>query len=244
MSFALEFYSLSWDALKSALTQRKPELIAAVEAQQWDRLINDTDLVHNDSDVVGADANGEVQSEEVVFADGFDEIAEAMAQKLPPGHEPPDVGDNAALVVAAMVRHLGKPVGKIQHTASVIHDQDGEVPMDFYAMFLDGVAGSAFNDHALGDKLMARPLFGLFHLDFLSWGGLTQAEIAALLPKYALTPAEQQDEEWQAIADNAQGWLDALVAALREAAAARSDLVTLYLTSQGNDDTFLDELRA
>ena len=49
MSFALEFYSLSWDALKSALTQRKPELIAAAQAQQWDRLVNDTDLVHNET---------------------------------------------------------------------------------------------------------------------------------------------------------------------------------------------------
>jgi hypothetical protein len=243
MSFALEFYSLSWDALKSALTQRKPELIAAAQAQQWDRLVNDTDLVHNDSDVV--DADGDVaQSEDVVFADGFDEIAEAMAQKVPPGRDPADVGDNAALVVAAMIRHLGKPVGTIQHAASVIHDKDGEVPMDFYAMFLDGVAGSAFNDHGLGDKLMARPLFGLFHLDFLSWGGLTQAEIAALMPKYTLTPAEKQDEEWQAIADHAQGWLDTLVAALSAAAAAKSDLVTLYLTSEGSGDTFWDELRA
>jgi hypothetical protein len=143
-----------------------------------------------------------------------------------------------------MIRHLGKPVGTIQHAASVIHDNDGEVAMNFYAMFLDGVAGSAFNDHELGDKLMARPLFGLLHFDFLSWGGLTQAEIAALMPKYALTPAEKQDEEWQAIADHAQGWLDTLVAALGAAAAAKTDLVTLYLTSEGSGDTFLDELRA
>ncbi|HEV8026246.1 MAG TPA: hypothetical protein VGP50_02385 [Stellaceae bacterium] len=241
MSFALEFYSLSWDALKSALTQRKPELIAAVQAQQWDRLVNDTDLVHNDNDAANADVT---QGEDVVFADGFDEIAEAMAQKVPPGRDPADVGDNAALVVAAMIRHLGKPVGAIQHAASVIHDKDGEVPMDFYGMFLDGVAGSAFNDHGLGDKLMARPLFGLFHLDFLSWGGLTQAEIAALMPKYALTPATKQDEEWLAIADHAQGWLDTLVAALTAAATAKSDLVTLYLTSEGSGDTFWDELRA
>lgn len=240
MTFALEFYSLSWDALKSALTERKPELITKVQAEQWHKLLNDTDLAHNDDDA-GASVNGE-PNEDIVFADGFDEIAEAMAWKLPPGHDPPDIGDNGALVVASLIRHLGKPLGTIQHDASVFHDKGGQLPMDFVSLFLGGIAGSCFNDHELGDKLVARPLFGLFHLDFLSWGGLTQSEIAALLPKYALTPAEKQDEEWQGIAEHAESWLNTLVAALRAAAAAKTDLVTLYLTTQHHYGSFFEEV--
>src|SRR5579864_5624723 len=188
MSFSLEFYSLSWDTLKAALIQRKPELIQAVEDRQWDRLMDETDLAQNDDD-----KGGTGMGQEAMFADGLDEIAEAMAAKPPVQGDPPDVGDNAALVFAAVIRQLGTPVGAISHSGSVVRDKDGEFPLDFRTMFLDGVAGSCFGDHEFGEKLAARPLFGLFHLDFLSWGGLTQREINDLLGKYALTPAIKQD---------------------------------------------------
>ncbi|HEX7966828.1 MAG TPA: hypothetical protein VF502_01310 [Stellaceae bacterium] len=237
MSFSLEFYSLSWDALKSALTQRQPELIRAVQERVWDKLLDDTDLARNDDD-----KDGLGMGPEAIFADGFDEIAEAMARKLPTTGDPPDVGDNAALVTAAVIRHLGRPVGAISHGGSVVRDKDGEFPMDFRAMFLDGVAGSCFKDHALGEKLAARPLFGLFHLDFLSWGGLTRQEIDDLLRNYSLPEQEKRDEEWQAIAADAEAWLNELVKSLRNAAAAKSDLVTLYLTSPEHFGAFRDKL--
>lgn len=236
MSFILEFYSLSWDTLKSALVQRKPELIRAVEARQWERLLDDTDLAQNDDDKGGGTLRGEA-----LFANAFDEIAEAMARQLPPGHEPPDVGDDAALLFAAIVRQLGKPVGMISHHASVVRDKDGEFPLDFRALFLDGVAGTCFKDHRLGEKLAARPLFGLFHLDFLSWGGLSQREIGDLLGRYARPPDIKQDEDWQAVAANAEGWLNDIVKALNAAAGAKNDLVTLYLTSQEHFSSFRDE---
>lgn len=238
MSFSLEFYSLSWDALKSALTQRKPELVRAVQERQWDKLLSDTDLGRNDDDKGGLG-----MGPEAIFADGFDEIAEAMARQLPTRGDPPDVGDNAALVTAAVIRHLGKPVGAISHYGSVVRDKDGEFPMDFRAMFLDGVAGSCFKDHSLGEKLAARPLFGLFHLDFLSWGGLTRQEIDDLLRNYALPEEEKRDEEWLAIAADAEAWLNELVKSLRNAAAGKTDLVTLYLTQPEHFDSFreLDE---
>jgi hypothetical protein len=238
MSFSLEFYSLSWDTLKSALTQRKPELIRAVQERQWDTLVNDTDLARNDDD-----KGGSGMGQEALFADGFDEIAEAMARKAPPHGDPPDIGDNAALVIAGVVRQLGTRIGAISHSASVVRDKDGEFPLDFRAMFLDGVAGSCFRDHELGEKLAARPLFGLFHLDFLSWGGLTQGEIGELLAKYA-PPSEEEkrDDEWRAVAPYADAWLTNVVNALRAAAAAKSDLVTLYLTVQEHFTTIGKEI--
>lgn len=237
MSFDLEFYSLSWDALKSALTERKPELIRTIEERQWDRLLDDTDLAENDDDMGGGSLHGEA-----LFANAFDEIAQAMAQKLPPGHEPPDIGDDAALVFAAIVRQLGKPVGMISHSGSVVRDKDGEFPLDFRAMFLDGIAGNCFGDHQFGEKLAARPLFGLFHLDFLSWGGLSQNEIGDLLGKYAVPADIKRDEDWPAVAANAEGWLADIVKALKAAAAAKTDLVTLYLTQRQHFASFREEV--
>ena len=238
MSFSLEFYSLSWNTLKSALTLRKPELIQAVQERQWDKLLSDTDLARNDDDKGGLG-----MGPTAIFADGFDEIADAMTAKLPPRGDPPDVGDNAALVTAAVIRHLGKPVGTISHRGSVVRDKDGEFPLDFRAMFLDGVAGTCFKDHELGEKLAARPLFGLFHLDFLSWGGLTQREIGDLLGRYALPPDIKQDEDWQAVAQNAEAWLSEIVKSLKAAAAAKTDLVTLYLTAPEHYTSYGAELQ-
>lgn len=244
MSFALEFYSLSWDTLKTALTQRKPELLAALEDQQWPRLLVDTDLGQPTHHLFSDEASSFSGNAGPMIADGLDEIAEAMAQKVLPEHDPPDISDNAALVFAAMIRQLGKPVGAIRHLGSVARDEDGEVPMYFHAMFLDGVAGACFQDHTLGERLSARTLFGLFHLDFLSWGGLTQKEIAELLPKYA-PPSEEEkdDEEYIAVEPFVEGWLNDLVNALRAAAAAKSDLVTLQLTVQEHFTSFGEEIK-
>ena len=245
MSFALEFYSLSWDVLKAALSQRKPELLQAIEERQWSKLLEDSDLgqpTHHLLPYPHDEPSPLADSAATDIVDGLDEIAEVMAQKPPPGHDPPEISDNAALVFAGMVRQLGKPMGAIRHDGSVARDKDGEFPIDFRAMFLDGVAGSCFKDHGLGEDLAARPLFGLFHLDFLSWGGLTQREIGALLANYSLPDAEKQDEEWRAVAAFAESWLNQLVEALRNAAAAKTDLVTLYLTVEEHDGSVWEEI--
>jgi hypothetical protein len=238
VSYALEFYSLSWEALKAALVARKPALMTAIEERHWDNLLDDSDLGELDDE-------DDLRHPAAVIADAFDEIAEAMAQKVPPGHDPPDISDRAALVFAAVVRELGKPVGNLSHDASATRDRD--LPLRFRENFLDGVAGACFSDHSLGEALAARPLFGLFHLDFLSWGGLTQAELQSLLGKYALTDAVKRDEDWQAVAADAERWLADLVAGLRAAAGAKSDLVALYLTRRHHygslGEKIKDELR-
>jgi hypothetical protein len=242
MSFALEFYGISWDALKAAMAQRKPNLAQAVEEQQWSRLLNDTDLGQPTHHFLHDQANPLALEPGPAILDGFDEIAEIMRHKPASDHEPPEVNDNAALVFAALVRQLGKPIGAIRHDGSVVRDQKGELPLDFRAMFLDGVAGSCFKDPTLGERLVARPLFGIFHLDFLSWGGLTQSEIAGLLAKFAPpNDQEKQDEDWRGIAPYAEGWLTDLVTALRAAAAAKTDLVTLHLTVQEHYTSLADK---
>ena len=68
MSYALEFYSLSWDALKAALVQRKPALMTAIEERHWDKLLDDTDLSELDDE-------DDLRHPAGVIADAFDEIA-------------------------------------------------------------------------------------------------------------------------------------------------------------------------
>ena len=238
MSYALEFYSLSWDALKAALTQREPELIARIQDRQWDKLI--------ESDGLGEAGDRRdrmlLHDTRLVFADALDEIAEAMKRApTAPDHDPPEVGDRAALVFAAFVRQLGAPIGSITHDAS----QAREPGLDavFRGTFLDGVAGGCFGDHQLGEKLAARPVLGLFHINFLGWGGLGARELEAMLPRYALTDAVKRDQDWSDCRGYAETWLAVLLQSLRAAAAAKRDLVTLYIAGRHRYSSFGEELR-
>ena len=238
MSYALEFYSLSWDALKTALTDRKPELIAQIQDRQWDKLI--------ESDALGEAGDRRdrmrLRDTRLVFADTLDEIAEALKRApAAPDHDPPELSDWAALVFAAFVRQLGTPVGSITHDAS--QAQEPEIDVVFRGTFLDGVAGGCFGDHQLGEMLAARPVLGLFHIDFLGWGGLSAQELRALLPKYALTDAVKRDQDWSDCRGYAETWLAVLLQSLRAAAAAKRDLVTLYLTGRHRYASFGEELR-
>jgi hypothetical protein len=241
VSFALEFYSLSWSTLRSALGQRKPELAAALRNRQWTRLLEDCDLRQNA--VPGllhvARQPRPWENAAEVIAGGLEEIAEAMARDVR-GHEPAEVSEGAALVVAAAIRELGKPLGAIAHDGSVLRDRG--LAFNFRTAFLDGVAGSCLGDHRVGENLAARPLFGLMHLDFLSWGGLAREEIERLLRNHAPGDERRQDEEWQAIADHAETWLAQLSRCLGAAASAKGDLVTLYLTVQKRFASFGDAL--
>lgn len=248
MSYALEFYSLSWEALKAALAQPKPELVKAIIEQKWTRLLEDTDIGHHPHHTLfGAlpgrhDAVGPWDDAGVLFEQALAEIADGIANPRAPGQSPPDVSDDAALVLASFVRHLGKPLGAISHEGSVILDRD--LPLRFRTMFLDGVAGSCFGDHRLGEKLASRPLLGLYHLDFLSWGGLSRQELAEIVPRYALAASTHEEDDWDDVADYADTWLDALVAALRAAQSAGTDLVTLYLSVPKHFVSFFDGVGA
>lgn len=237
MSYALEFYSLSWEALKAALTERKPQLIQRIQDRQWDRLIA--------SDGLGEAGDRREQmalrDADLVFADALDEIAEAMKRAPTPDRDPPELSDQAALVFASFVRELGAQVGSITHDAS--EAQQPELDMAFRETFLDGVAGGCFGDHQLGEKLAARPVLGLFHIDFLGWGGLSSAELETLLPKYALTDAMKRDQDWSDCRGYADTWLPVLLQSLRAAAAAKRDLVTLYLTGRHHYASFGEKLR-
>jgi hypothetical protein len=237
MSYALEFYTLSWDALKAALTERKPELIARIQDRQWDKLIESDGL----GEAGDRQERASLRSADLVFADALDEIAETMKRAPTPDRDPPELGDRAALVFAAFVRELGTHVGSITHDAS--QAREPELDVVFRGTFLDGVAGGCFGDHQLGEKLAARPVLGLFHIDFLGWGGLSAQELQALLAKYALTDAVKRDQDWSDCRGYAETWLAVLLQSLRAAAAAKRDLVTLYLTGRHRYASFGEELR-
>jgi len=226
MSYALEFYSISWDALKAALTDRKPKLLRAVAQQQWQQLVR--------GDALGLAANRDdeaipLEDTDLLFEDALEEIEDAMVPQRAPGLDPPEIGDNAALLFAGMVRQLGTPVGRIEQDQAVAHDP--ELQLAFREALLDGVVGACYGDLQFGEKLAARPLFGLFHLDFLAWGGLTQQELQDLVAKYRLSDATRRGPDWQDVSDHVEAWLDAIVKAVAAAAEAKLDLVTLYFTA-------------
>jgi len=235
MSYALEFYSISWDALKAALVGRKPKILRAVAAQQWLPLVR--------GDALGLAANRDdegvpLEDTDLLFEDALEEIEDAITDHAPLGLDPPEIGDNAALFFAALVRQLGTPVGRIAQDQAVAHDP--ELQLAFRAALLDGVVGSCYGDLQLGEKLAARPLFGLFHLDFLAWGGLTQQELQDLVAKYRLSGAIRRGPDWADVSDHAEAWLAAIVKAVAAAADAKSDLVTLYFTAP-HHETFAEK---
>ena len=226
MSYALEFYSISWDALKAALTDRKPKLLRAVAQQQWQQLVR--------GDALGLAANRDdeaipLEDTDLLFEDALEEIEDAMVPQRAPALDPPEIGDNAALLFAGMVRQLGTPVGRIAQDQAVAHDP--ELQLAFREALLDGVVGACYGDLQFGEKLAARPLFGLFHLDFLAWGGLTQQELQDLVAKYRLSDATRRGPDWRDVSDHVEAWLDAIVKAVAAAAEAKLDLVTLYFTA-------------
>ncbi len=66
--------------------------------------------------------------------------------------------------------------------------------------------------------------------------------VGDLLGRYALPPDIKQDEDWQAVAQNAEAWLNEIVKSLKAAAAAKTDLVTLYLSAPEHYSSYRDEL--
>jgi hypothetical protein len=72
------------------------------------------------------------------------------------------------------------------------------------------------------ELLLQRPLFGLLLPAYPSWGGLKKSELASLLKGREPTDAfESGDPDFE-------DWFYLLEAALREAGALDTDLVTLY----------------
>ena len=118
MSFSLEFYSLRWDDLKTALSNRDPQIIEAVKAQQWNRILSEDDLgerPHFIGSHLYHDPDRPWENVDAVFGNAFAEIADVMSRATAPDHIPPDISNDAALVVAAFIAQLGKPTGSIRH---------------------------------------------------------------------------------------------------------------------------------
>jgi len=230
MSFSLEFYSLNWEDLRKALSSPDPQLLQAVKTQQWNRILAEDDLgeqphfigshLDDDNDRRREDVDG-------VFRNALAEIADVMSRATAPDHIPPDISDDAALVVAAFIAQLGKPMGVVRH--DVVDQEESQLRFNFREVFLDGYVGVCFKEPRLGEYLAARPLFGLYHLSFVSWGGLSQKEMNDLLATYS--PVEATGD-WDEIAGFAKDWISALVKALQHTAASGSELVTILCVDQ------------
>lgn len=190
--YSLEFYSVSWKALREQLAQPPPEVIEQVSRQEWPLVMPSRDAA----------------------ADAFPRAVQEISQILKTASDAaPPLSDTTALALVAMVRHLGVLLGSLEHSSAA-----GE---DFAENFFGEAAASAFCTPDLLERLTDRPFYGLAADVFPTWGGLREDELAALVSAYR-PPEKDLEEDFAA-------WLEEFRDLLKMAAAARIDLITLYL---------------
>jgi len=117
--------------------------------------------------------------------------------------------------MAGIIRTVGDRVGEMEHVT-----RSGEF---FRDDFLGKEAPAVLRTSVSLGLLVSRPLFGLTHELYPSWGGLTKAEIAAVLGPFS---SENLPETGDSDID---GWLYELVDCLEAVRQSGSDLVSLYI---------------
>ena len=196
MENRLEFYSLSWEALRGQLAGAEPAELDAARRGQWPALYSGTD----------GDA-------EAAWQAALERIIKGVQNHSSGGPDEIELEGMAVLGFVAMVRHAGSLLGAVDHV--------GASREYFRRVFLGRVASRCFKESSLPEYLTERSLFNLISHIYPSWGGLSQSEASEFLTRYR--PPQQAVEE------DVSAWLAELLALIEAAAAARQDLITLYL---------------
>ena len=204
MGNTLEFYQLDWQSLASVIGSGDHKLVAAIDADYDKRMFR------------GEDA--EIQKilwrktvEGLVAGRRGEEIRQ-RSQEDPEYHE--ELSDLAALAMVSIIRSQGTQVGVLEHNNS-----SGEMFRDEFLAALPVKIGLP----AAAENLMSRPLCGLIHPLYPSWGGLMKKEIAGVFDTISMDNLPTFDD------GDLDGWLYDLVNALETVHEGKTDLVTLYL---------------
>jgi len=191
MGYLIDLRALEMRRLWDALVGAETATYEAAYRGEWPSLVVD------EPDIAArrwSDAAGRVRSA-------------LAARRLTP------IDDDGALFILAHARVIGRPLGTLIHTSLA-----GDL---FRGSFLGETAAGWFGVPDLGDRLIARPLFGLTRTEYPCWGGLSAAEVAGLdLEREPDEPGEDDDEDMR-------GWLFDLIDALRECRAGE-DVLALY----------------
>ncbi len=204
MPYTLEFYSLNWRAFGQALGSGNRALLDRIAQENGDNFFR----------------GPENQEEQLLWKKILEALicgrrGQALAAQGPePKILPEEVSDRVALAMIGIIRTLGVGVGEMEHsTASGSFFRD-----DFFGK----EAPALFQAPIPLTPLLNRPLFGLIHGIYPSWGGLKKAEIQSLIAgraNHELPNVEDSDVE---------AWFYELEDCLRAAYEDGTDLVTVY----------------
>ena len=168
MGYSIELYGLDWQKLGRVFGSGDRELYEAVVQKEGPRL-----SVASDAELKAA---WERALGELLLGDLGRELAALGADAK--ARAPQEASDATALAVAAVIRNQGEPIGDLRHSSV-----SGQY---FRETFLAHDAPRALNTSVDLLLLVSRPLFGLTHSGFPSWGGLRQSEVRAALGGHTL----------------------------------------------------------
>jgi len=167
MGYSLEFYSLSWDALRGELAQPGSGVIEEARRSKG------IGPFHSQS--------GEASRR---WTAAVTAISNAISLHYDDGRGESEITGDQALAFVVMVRFLGSALGALDHASA-----SGK---GFRDDFLGNIASQCFQEPRLGTYLTERAFFGLISLEYPAWGGLTRAETSRLVEDYtpvAVDPA-------------------------------------------------------
>jgi hypothetical protein len=162
MGYSLEFYSLSWGALRDELVQPRSSFIA--EARR--------------SKGIGPFQSRSAEASQRWVA-AVAAISKAIRSRSDDDLSESEIRGDRALAFVVLVRFFGSVLGTLDHASA-----SGK---QFRDDFLGGIASDCFREPMLGTQLTERAFFGLISLEYPGWGGLTHAETRRLVKHY--TPA-------------------------------------------------------
>ncbi len=206
MSYMLEMYSLDWKALGEVFGSGNKILVGQIDKQFGEQFFRGSPTAEHDR---------------AVWRGALDALiggrrGQELVASGPQGPGVPEqVTDSTALALAGIIRTVGDRVGEMEHSTS-----SGDFFRDeFLAREAPAILRTTIN---LG-LLVSRPLFGLEHDLYPSWGGLTKMEIPAVVGSFSTEkPPEANDSD-------IEGWLYDLIDSLDAVRQNGADLVTLYL---------------
>lgn len=206
MGYVLEFFSLDWDEIQRVLGCGDQRLLTAISEDYKKRLLGNEAMSDHESPEWAAELRNLI-----LGARGRDLAARGPE---PIGAASEEVSSAMAVAMVAILRTRGTPLGAIRHRSR------GGVY--FREVFLIEEAAPALRSPVDLRLLLERPLFGIVHSAFPSWGGLKKAELNRIV-------AGRTEDDLPRLADPTfAGWLFDLWDLLTVAAGSGKDLVTVY----------------
>jgi len=203
MSYSLELYQLDWQQLAGVIGSGDQELVAAIDAASDPRMFEQPDP-----------AGQRILWRKVVEA----LIVGRRGQEIRVRAQDPtfqeEVSDLTALAMCGIIRAQGTQVGTLDHSSS-----SGELFRDEFL----GALPSKIGLPGKPEEIVSRPLSGLVHPLYPSWGGLTKFEIDQVFRTVSIENLPLFDDS------DLDGWLYDFVDSLTAVQEQNSDLVTLYL---------------